>query len=641
MEKFNSSTLFTGYLKQVLHNFNLPKIRVYTKEQQQYADHHAGTERYDVLETITKTNSKYPDNMRYIPYLKDGTIQEYIDGKWIDVGIRDNYKAHKYYNYGDKLLNYTKNLIIKNNVYDSYTHEYLGDYLRFQRDYCGINLMPLYNCFSNTACKNLYIKSTYISQIESYKPCANISNFVDSDYLDKYIFVDDKYVKIKNISDINEYGIAPGYTTAFEYFPAVTSEFVFDSNDTRYKIFMLPIKLFNTYTIALDSELPVELCCGIYGKYQDTREKFIEIPGLTYKKLSHCKFSFPILYTECLNLNQLALSNSIVELAQNESDLKLFIKVPANNTSTIIVLEGNYISWNDYLYTQAEPIIIDDVAYSGNGSPTITAGVSMGQKYLDIKNKKLYEYSSTGWKNAGNLWKTIESSYDLNYINQTESVLLVDNKEYVWSDFDSNKQPITKRLDEEKYFEYYLENNRNIPYAKNIAYYNSAIKKLFINNPNIWIKYSNYAELPLETLKYAEYDTSLITPLQLLMSNTGEQYPFANRLIEYLMENCITNREDEIPDNIKRVQKILKLDKNITSYDSKFNGAWDNRINKINYRYINKNNNTFGINHDILGYVDKDVEKNYTHRQSIKDPKTGKTIDKSVSLLNIELDKEE
>lgn len=81
MEKFNSSTLFTGYLKQVLHNFNLPKIRVYTKEQQQYADHHAGTERYDVLETITKTNSKYPDNMRYIPYLKDGTIQEYIDGK--------------------------------------------------------------------------------------------------------------------------------------------------------------------------------------------------------------------------------------------------------------------------------------------------------------------------------------------------------------------------------------------------------------------------------------------------------------------------------------------------------------------------------------------------------------------------------
>ena len=33
----------------------------------------------------------------------------------------------------------------------------------------------------------------------------------------------------------------------------------------------------------------------------------------------------------------------LAELAQNESALKLFLKVPQANNSTIVILEGNYI----------------------------------------------------------------------------------------------------------------------------------------------------------------------------------------------------------------------------------------------------------------------------------------------------------
>ncbi|MBP5468708.1 MAG: hypothetical protein J6Z11_05635 [Candidatus Riflebacteria bacterium] len=163
----------------------------------------------------------------------------------------------------------------------------MGDYLRFQRDYNNINLMPLYNCFSDRPCNSLDIS----------------------------------------------FGINGTKVT-------------FNTKDTNYKIYMLPIKLFQNYTIAIDSETPIELCCGLYGNYQDERDRFIAIPSKTYQKFTSCKFNKPFLYTKLADFcNDSNLSAKLLtELAQNESDFKLFIKVAQNNTSTITVLEGNYLN---------------------------------------------------------------------------------------------------------------------------------------------------------------------------------------------------------------------------------------------------------------------------------------------------------
>lgn len=94
MVKFNESSIMVGYIKELLYSFNLPRV--------------------DVAEFKKK--------------IAEGKLA---------------------YLFGDYIPNVTTNLKLENTIYDSYTHEYLGDYLRFIRDFRGMNLMPLYNCFSN------------------------------------------------------------------------------------------------------------------------------------------------------------------------------------------------------------------------------------------------------------------------------------------------------------------------------------------------------------------------------------------------------------------------------------------------------------------------------------------------------------
>jgi len=460
MFRFNNRHIFTGYLKQLLASVNLPQYRIYTIENELYTLKNDGHESPEIIRTIkyddTNATTATTNYVQYAQYIKNGYIEKYVEtkngnGYWEQCVLTDTKMTHET-TIGDKTIlhnhtyfdnkyepNTTKKFIIKNNIYDTYTHEYLGDYLRFQRDYHGIDLMPLYNCFSNNTNINVDIDLTNTK---------------------------------------------------------------FNSNDKNYKIYAVPVKFFKNYTIAIDSELPVEMCCTIEEQYPSDAEYITSLAELTYKKFNSLKFDNPELFDKLLANNIITANTNSVEedntnavsdkirnsWFQNEKKLKLLIKLPITNTSSITILEGNYTTYNNRFYC--------------------------------LKNNNWYKLT-----------------------NKT-----VTNYEY---------------YDDEK-----------------------------------------------EEYEFATTSFKPITPLQLLMINTGVSYPFSNELLEYLSNNVITQLDEyELPENIQRVKKLLILNK----WKLDNNGVWDPKIRPIIYDYLTSETEQKNFGPEILGYIDKNAETNVKH----------------------------
>ena len=609
--KFNNENIITGYIKQLLAEFNLPKYRIYTAKQYSpelykrvkalkaciAKDLNKDDETFkealkelialedpdvNILPTVYRDDypeysigerkESYPKQIFYAPYIKDGKIQEFVNGQWTDCRTKhvvrplDGDKPHigaqflpKYYHYNKPELNYTKNLQIKNNIYDSYTHEYLGDYLRFQRDYNKINLMPLYNCFSNRDCEHL-----------------------------------DLSVEVSSGNN--------GYTAEFK-----TSE--------DYKIYMVPVKLFQKYTIAIDCEGAVEMCCGLYDKYQykDTSDTLLtncmtKLAKATYTCYNSLQFKTPVLFDKLFFIKSALYSHNndtLNRIAAKETALKLFIKVPKNNKSSIVVLEGDYTSYNDMVVQQKViPMEVTNrlVAEYLENNPEVVEANEELFKYL-IKPFADIVSDSTNATHIARA-KEIINGFPLAALNFYRS---------------DETLPGTTKLSADQ-LDVLEEMAELVHMNAGESLKNEEIKAISQGMSLMPINAiaRNRTIINFEEDHFEELTTKLISPLQLLRTNTGTSYPFADRLLEYLVGNAIT-QHDEISDNISRAKSVAKVNCEMSGVDLSTPGIWSPIMQLLFYNYIAEKYSTNDAFHDLLGFVDKDVERLYKiERQSAR-----------------------
>lgn len=554
MFKYNNTHIFTGYLKQLLASTNIPTCKIYTKE---FAKHLAryGKEDPRVIESFDTINQNRISTR--VNYLRDNEIYSYFWSNSSDAA--ENKKAVwkrtslTIYDSDKNIPGLTKTLYSPGRSYDAKTHEYLGDYLRFLRDYYDINLMPLYNCFNDRICTNL----KYTHELSVPNPSYNSDAPED---------------EINNPTTLK-------YTR------------VFNSQDSKYKIYAIPVKLFANYTVAIDCDQGIEMFCGLANTKLDTYDKAKELVAKTYKKVSKTLFRQPFLYDK-LDVKYWNFDTDIEEdtegirnyinskkvtrwdIINREQDLKLFLKIPTSCSSSIVILEGDYRNFNDYRFAPKK-LLAD--CNRDNALSIFDFGKF---SYYPHRVVKQADDESTN-SNLFDAWKFEQNYRVTNFSKNSES---------------------------------YTNSGNFIPTGK----------------------------------------------LQLLAMNTGDSYPFSDRLVEYLSGSAILPI-DEISDNIRRTQEVMRQNQ----HRFKIDGLWENKMQKIIYDYMSKagpvelvavctdkNHRAYGteirpddfngdfeyvlldrrngyhrrlgqnsrsMSFDVLGYVDRDAEKWYASYKHNKD----------------------
>ena len=261
------------------------------------------TQDHNILESANITYSYTTFNTEYVGGLT--ATDDMIERSYLPIA---DYDIVGRYEFGTSYPRITKDFVSNVNYYDSVTHRALGDYLRCLRDIKGLDLMGLYNCFDYTVSDNLTLKSS-----------------------------------------------GPVKETS-----------------TKTKVILVPIKFNKDYTIAIECPFPVTVCPIFYdGKnlIQDQSGESLS-KNLLYgmHKFNSLQFNIPQkisitnLPSDLLDMmdsnestdTQIKQATELSVMLNNyERYLYLAIELPSTNTSSIVVLEGDYVSVADTYVSSA------------------------------------------------------------------------------------------------------------------------------------------------------------------------------------------------------------------------------------------------------------------------------------------------
>ena len=207
-----------------------------------------------------------------------------------------------------------------NDGYDSKTHYYLGNYLRCIRDLHDINLMPFYNCYNGEYVTDIFINTSTTTTTANETEVTTIKHSIIQ-------------------SDPNVHG---------------------------KKVVSIPVKFGETYSIFVDCGTEVEIMCGFYGNkgyISPTQTPAVEIKTENkYVSLKYTSFRDGFTYTT---------PKPEKSTYPYTRFFKMFIQLPLNTESSIVVLEGDY--------TTKDTAAIDNFPTKVRQNQTLLSDLSLTQ----------------------------------------------------------------------------------------------------------------------------------------------------------------------------------------------------------------------------------------------------------------------